>query len=232
MSKYGRVVVEGVAHHVTQRGNRRQTTFFADEDYNAYLHLLAEWAPRAGLHVWAYCLMPNHVHLVGVPEKPDSLMRAMAQVHCRYARMVNHRKEWRGHLWQSRFASCPMDDGHILQAIPYVLENPVRAGLVERPENWPASSIHAHLGLRHDPLIAPSFVDDYVQHWHGALHTVTGPRELDAEIRRHTRLGRPLGTPAFVQDLEERTGRLLTVPRRGRPPGGVPVEPADSAPNK
>lgn len=111
-----RIVAPGYPHHVTQRGNRRQTTFFCDDDYRAYLALLAEWLPRWGNRLWAYCLMPNHVHLVVVPASEEGLARSLAQVHRRYSRRVNFCRGWRGYLWQGRFASVVMDTPHLLAA--------------------------------------------------------------------------------------------------------------------
>src|SRR6185503_8599863 len=150
MPRLARLVVPDIPHHVTQRGNRRQPTFFSDEDYRLYLHLLGEWSRRAGTAVWAWCLMPNHVHLILVPSHEDGLRAALAEAHRRYTRRINAREDWRGHLWQSRFASFPMDEDHLLACARYVELNPVRAGLVARPEHWRWSSARAHLGLGRD----------------------------------------------------------------------------------
>lgn len=78
-------------HHVTQRGNRRQETFFCDDDYRAYLDLMAEWCGERQVAVWAYCLMPNHVHLIVVPKSEDGLRRAIGEAHRRYTRRINFR---------------------------------------------------------------------------------------------------------------------------------------------
>ncbi len=92
-------------HHITQRGNRRQPTFFCDDDYAAYLDLMAEWCGEQGVEIWAYCLMPNHTHLIAVPQTEDGLRRALGEAHRRYTRHINFREKWRGYLWQGRFAS-------------------------------------------------------------------------------------------------------------------------------
>lgn len=110
MARIARVVAPGLPHHITQRGNRRQQTFFEDADYQLYLELMAEWCVRCGVAIWAYCLMPNHVHLVAVPQDPEGLRRAIGEAHRRYTRHVNFRQQWRGHLWQDRFASFPLDE--------------------------------------------------------------------------------------------------------------------------
>jgi len=104
MARLARVVVPGVPHHVTQRGNRRQQTFFSDDDYAAYRDQLAESCGRAGVAVWAWCLMPNHVHLVLVPDTADSLRMALADAHRRYSRHINVREGRRGYPGQGRFA--------------------------------------------------------------------------------------------------------------------------------
>src|SRR3954463_8387521 len=145
MPRLARLVVPDFPHHVTQRGNRRLPTFFSDGDYALYRHLLRESCARAGTRIWAWCLMPNHVHLILVPESEDGLRAALAEAHRRYTRVVNEREGWRGHLWQSRFASFVMDEDWLIACARYVELNPVRAGLVARPEHWRWSSARAHL---------------------------------------------------------------------------------------
>jgi putative transposase len=114
MARLARVVAAGVPHHVTQRGNRRQRVFFGDDDYEAYRTLLAEGCRAAGVALWAYCLMPNHVHLIPVPPDAGGLRAALGEAHRRYTRRVNFREGWRGYLWQGRFASFPMDEAYLL----------------------------------------------------------------------------------------------------------------------
>ena len=133
MARLARLVIPGLPHHVTQRGNRRQPTFFNNGDYAAYLELMADWCREEGVEIWSYCLMPNHVHLIAVPKTADGLRRAIGEAHRRYTRRVNFREQWRGYLWQGRFASFLVDEPHLLAAARYVELNPVRAKLVERP---------------------------------------------------------------------------------------------------
>jgi putative transposase len=104
MARIARVVVPGIAHHITQRGVRRMETFFDDEDYEAYIALMGEWCRKSGIEVWAYCLMPNYIHLVAVPEREDSLVRGIGEAHRRYTRHVYFKKGWKGYLWQGRFS--------------------------------------------------------------------------------------------------------------------------------
>ena len=98
MARMARAVAPGIPHHITQRGNRSQATFFCEEDYRAYLEIMAEWCRRCGVEIWAYCLMPNHVHLIGVPESEDALRLAIGEAHRRYTRRINFRESCRGHL--------------------------------------------------------------------------------------------------------------------------------------
>lgn len=152
MPRPARQVLPGIPHHVTQRGNDRRRVFFDDDDNSLYLSLLRHYCRKSATVVWAWCLMPNHVHLILVPATEDGLRATLAPVHTRYAVGVNRRHDGCGHLWQGRFASVPMDEAHLHACLRYVELNPVRAGLVERPEAWPWSSARAHLGLARDRL--------------------------------------------------------------------------------
>jgi putative transposase len=153
MARLARVVVPGIPHHLTQRGNRRQATFFSDDDYHLYRTLMAEWCARCGVAVWAYCLMPNHTHLIVVPDSETGLRHAIGEAHRRYTRHVNVRQGWRGHLWRGRFASFPVDESYLFVAARYVELNPVKAGLVATPEAHPWSSAAAHLSGKDDALV-------------------------------------------------------------------------------
>ncbi|MCL5281152.1 MAG: transposase, partial [Planctomycetes bacterium] len=186
MARLARVVVAGVAHHVTQRGNRRQPTFFQEDDYRAYLQLLGEWCGRCGVEVWAYCLMPNHVHLIVVPESEDGLRRALGEAHRRYTRRINFREGWRGHLWQGRFASFALDEAYLRRAARYVELNPVRAKLCRVPWRWPWSSAAAHVAGQDDGVVRVAPLLERVKDWRAYLRE---PREAAEEElwRRHER---------------------------------------------
>ena len=127
MSRIARVIVPGIPHHIIQRGNRNQTVFFRNEDKRYYLHLLKTQSQIYGLKFWAYCLMDNHVHLIAVPRAEESFM-AIAETHRRYSKHINLKNEWKGHLWQDRFSSYPLDEQYLFAAVRYVERNPVRAG--------------------------------------------------------------------------------------------------------
>ena len=189
MARLARVVAPGVPHHVTQRGNRRQKTFFGDDDTRLYVELRGDWCARCGVKVWATCLMPNHSHLIAVPDHERALTRAIGEPHRRTTRHVNFREGWRGHLWQGRFASFPMDDGHLLAVARTVELNPVRARMVRAPEDHRWSSASAHLRGRDDALVTVAPLLRRVADWEAFLAS-----GLDAEdhaaLRSHERAGR------------------------------------------
>src|SRR5216684_753732 len=203
MARLARVVAAGLPHHVTQRGNRRQQVFFGDADYEAYRGLLAEGCRAAGVAVWAYCLMPNHVHLILVPSSEDGLRAALGEAHRRYTRLVNFREGWRGYLWQGRFASFPMDESHLLACARYVELNPVRARLARRARDWSWSSARAHLAGRDDGLATVRPLLDLAPDWAAFLRAGLAEEDHKA-IRAGERTGRPLGSTRFVAGLERR----------------------------
>jgi len=213
MARMARVVVPHFPHHVTQRGNRRQRTFFRDDDYALYLELMSAYCGKAATRVWAYCLMPNHVHLVMVPSHEHGLRAALGEAHRRYTLRVNAREGWRGHLWQGRFDSFPMDEQHLLAAVRYVERNPVAAGLCRRPEDWKWSSAAAHLHAYDGGLTEVAPMLELAGDWERYL-AGSDDGDIGKKLARSSRTGRPLGGEQFVATLEHLTGRVL---RRGRP---------------
>jgi putative transposase len=217
MARLARVVVPGVAHHVTQRGNRRQETFFSEDDYRAYLALLVQWCGRRGVDIWAYCLMPNHVHLIVVPDSADGLRRALGEAHRRYTRRVNFREGWRGHLWQGRFASYAMGDGYLMRTARYIERNPVRAKLCRVPWRWRWSSAAAHVSGRDDGIVRVRPLLARAPDWRAFLAGGSDADEV-ALWRRHERTGRPLGEAAFLDHIERTLGRPIRPGKPGRKP--------------
>ena len=216
MARIARVVVPGYPHHITQRGNRRQKTFFCDEDYRLYIQLMAEWCSVCGVAIWAYCLMPNHVHLVTVPQNEDSLRQAIGAAHRRYTRHINFRENWRGHLWQGRFASYVMDEKYLLAAARYVELNPVRAKLVADPAEYPWSSAGAHIRGTDDGFATVAPLLQLVDNWRSFLAGGLPDDEYE-NLRKHERTGRPLGNKRFVDLLESKLGKMLAPQKGGRP---------------
>lgn len=217
MPRIPRLVVPGYPHHVTQRGNRKQKTFFSTQDYQAYMGFIAAALPKAGCEIWAYCLMPNHVHFVIVPQRTSSLASLFKEAHRRYTRRINFRENWRGHLWQERFHSFVMDEQHLNATVRYVELNPVAAGLCERPQDWRWSSVHAYLNTQDDDLVTVKHMIKRFPNWAEYLggHQCA---ELLHNVQKHTRTGRPLGNESFIETLELLTGRSLKPQKPGRKP--------------
>ncbi len=213
MARLARVVIPNIPHHITQRGVRRMKTFFDDEDYETYLSLMQAWCLSSGVEIWAYCLMPNHVHLIAVPEHEDSLARGIGETHRRYTRYVNMKNDCKGYLWQGRFASFPMDEDYLLAAVRYVELNPVRAQLVQRAEDYRWSSAKAHLAGKDDGVVTVKPMLDRVHHWMELLES--GEQKMFDTLRQHERTGRPLGQEQFVNDLSKLTGRVLAKKKPG-----------------
>lgn len=217
MARLARVVVPGHPHHVTQRGNGRARTFFADGDYALYRDLLAANCEAAGVEVWAWCLMPNHVHLILVPSDADGLRRALSRVHRAYAGAIQARRKRTGHFWQGRFGAVAMDEEHLAAALRYVSLNPVRARLVARAQDWRWSSTRAHLRGKDDGVTALAPVKDRFPRFADLLDEVPDDDLFD-RLRSAESIGRPLGGDRFVARLEKLTGRTLKPGKRGPKP--------------
>jgi putative transposase len=189
-------------------------TFFCDEDYRLYLALMAEWCRKFHVDVWAYCLMPNHIHLIAIPESEDGLRRAIGEAHRRYSVIINRRQQWTGHLWQGRFSSFPMDEKYLLAAARYIEMNPVRAHLVPDPFAWKWSSAKAHLNGKDDSLVRVAPLLQLVGEWKAFLSDIDD-REAE-KIRCHERTGRALGSESFLDSLESLLHRIVKPRKAGR----------------
>lgn len=220
MARLSRIVIPEVAHHVMQRGNRRQPIFFSDADRALYLKLLEAGCERARVRCLAWCLMTNHVHLILVPADADGLRAALADAHRRYTRQVNLREDWRGYLFQGRFASYPMDDAHLMAAVRYVENNPVAAGLAARAADWRWSSARSHVAGRRvagDPLTDVAALGAHVRNWRRMLAEgleAGDAAEDAAAIEARLRTGRPLAEAEWVAAAERKLARPLA---RGKP---------------
>jgi len=219
MGRVARIVIPGEPHHATQRGNNRQDVFFVDEDRRVYLRLLTEESDKHGLEIHAYCLMTNHVHLVGTPAKEASLAKALGRTHWRYTQYVNRLHGRSGHLWQNRFYSCALDEAHFWAALKYVERNPVRAKLVRKPWRYRWSSAAAHTGA--DDATGLLALDQWYSmvsesEWRETLVEAEDEEMLSA-LRAKTHTGHPLGSDNFLSKLERILGCRLRPLPRGRP---------------
>jgi putative transposase len=226
MARLARIVVPNCPHHVTQRGNRREPIFFEPGDQEIYRDLLAEHCRKSSVEVWAYCFMPNHVHLILAPNDGAGLSRALGDTHRRYTTFVNARGRWHGHLFQNRFASVAMDESHLIAAVRYVGLNPVRARLVARAQDWPWSSVRAHLAGQDDDLVMVAPILSRIPDFTALAAAHPEDEHAFAGIRAAEGTGRPLGNAQFIEGLE----RILGRPIARRAPGRKPKPPDAHAP--
>jgi putative transposase len=216
MARLPRIVVPGCPHHIINRGNRRQIVFFSDQDKLVFSELLKRELDKAGIALWAYCLMDNHVHLVAVPETKQSLSKGIGEVARKYSLIINTRNDWRGHLWQERFSSYPMGETYLFGAVRYIELNPVRARIVRKAEEYRWSSARSHVfGLKDELLSESCFLISAIPDWASYLTEETDDSVLNL-LRSHAKTGRPLGDEKFIEKLEGLTGRSLRKKKAGR----------------
>jgi len=216
MARLARVIALDTPHHVTQRGNGRQAVFESDSDRLVYMDLLRQHCRVLNLSLAGYCLMSNHVHLIVIPARPDSLPLALKHTHGRYAAYWNALHASSGHVWQGRYYSCPLDRRHLWTALRYAELNPVRAGLAAQPEAYPWSSAAAHCGSGDASLDMRLWRESWTATaWREYLGSAA-PALDDEAIRRNTHTGRPLGDEGFVAALERDLQRRLAPEKGGR----------------
>jgi putative transposase len=226
MARSSRLVLADWPHHIIQRGHNRQPVFRSPDDFRAYLANLEEWKRTLGCRVYAYCLMTNHLHLVIDPgPKATNLALLMKRVAGRYTRRINHQTGRTGTLWEGRYKSSPIEtDTYLLACCRYIELNPVRANLVERPENYPWSSYRAHTGLDavpwldEDPCYAglgPTLAERRARYAQWVADAI--PAGEWPTIRQAIHRGQLTGSPKFIADISIRMGRRLESRGRGRP---------------
>jgi len=215
MARIARVVIPKVAHHVTQRGVRRINIFDDASDKRSYVEILSELSLEERLEIHSYCLMDNHVHLLVVPKKEDSLRKVIGETHRLYTRMINFRKNVRGHLFQERFFSCPLDEAHYVATARYIERNPVRAKMCDKAWDYEFSSAGYRVGVKSKDflLTKKDWIYDHAE-WKNFL--LEDPEEMEM-VRKFTRTGRPLGSKKFLEGVEKISERSLGKKKLGRP---------------
>lgn len=212
-----------IAHHITQRGNNRQDVFFVDDDRRTYLEILKRESIRNGLEIHAYCLMTNHIHIIGVPLKEDSMAVALGRTHLMYTQYINRMHARSGHLWQNRYYSCPVEDSGIPAVMRYVEFNPVRVRMVRNAWRYEWSSAATHTGSPDRSGILTMHMWNRIataESWKQYLMEKQDQATVD-RIRFQTNRGRPLGSDSFISKVEKAVGRRLRPLPNGRPRKGV-----------
>jgi putative transposase len=218
MPRIARIIATNFPHHITQRGNNRATVFFDDEDRLTYLRLLQMNARKHHLQIWAYCLMDNHVHLLGVPETETALSRGIGLTNMMYTQHLNRKLKQSGRIWQNRFFSCVVENHQYLWAVArYIERNPLKASLASSAETYSWSSAKAHFSGATDPLL-------HQQSWlspgeRSTYAEFVGNTDEDTDniIRQTTKTGRPFGSEQFIDMLELQLNQSLRPRKPGRP---------------
>jgi putative transposase len=224
MARLARSVIAGYPHHVFQCAQNEQIVFESTGDYRLYLGWLRHYAVRYGVDIWAYCLMPNHVHLICVPKAESALARAINTLNMRYAQYFNSRHATKGHLWLPRFMSCVLDAQSVQEEVRFIETNPVRACLVSEAHDYLWSSARAHvIGTPDAVLNEINKLKAMIPDWRAFLREKAEQAVLN-RTRARLRTGRPAGDPEFLRMLEAIAGRRLEALPRGRPrkPAALP----------
>jgi putative transposase len=228
MARTARIVFEGLAHHVVQRGNFQQKVFKDEEDRSKYCEFVNEFSERYKLKIYAYCIMENHVHFIAVPENDDSLAMTFKNAHMRYSQYFNKKNNQRGHLWQGRFYSCPLDEKHTVEAIRYVERNPSRAGIVDVPWKYFWSSAYDHVPKDNAKKSVNNFTRIKIfdlgdlsinwdpENWKEYLG-FPDKKEFVSKLQSATKKGTPVFGMKFKKKMENKYGINLDRNPRGRP---------------
>jgi putative transposase len=218
MPRIARIVGSGYPHHIVQRGNNKEKVFLDRKDYEKYLSFLEKYSEEKEAFILAYCLMPNHVHLLVKPSEDDGLAKLMQGATLCYTQYFNRKEGRTGRLWECRYHSTVVDgDSYLWTVSKYIEKNPVRAGIVKKPEDYPYSSAKAHILGKKDPLLKePLFGKSDLNEYKSFIRSEEDKKIVE-EIRKQTRLGKPLGDGGFLNSLSETLGHSLSFRPKGRP---------------
>ena len=218
MPRIARIIGVGYPHHIIQRGNNREKVFLDRRDYERYLSFLSKYSEEKKAAVLAYCLMSNHIHLLVRPSEIEALPKMMQGITLCYSKYFNGENGRTGRLWECRYHSTVIDgDSYLWTVSRYIENNPVRAGIVKRAEDYPHSSARAHiLGIKDPVLKEPLFDKSELNEFKRFIRSEEDNKIME-EIRKQTRLGKPLGNGSFLNTLSEKLGCSLSFRPKGRP---------------
>jgi len=225
MPRKARMYLPGVPCHIIQRGNNRDTCFYAEQDYQFYLECVHDASKRYGVKIHAYVLMTNHVHFLMTPEYKDSISLSMQSVGRRYVQYINKEYCRTGTLWEGRHKSSLVDaDQYLLKCMNYIELNPVRANMVEHPSEYRWSSYRCNALAVKNPLISHHLLYEALGlNVEDRLHAYQSLFDYDLEqydinlIKNSTMFSMPTGDNHFKDQIEQALNRKLGYARRGRP---------------
>jgi len=217
MPRTARASAADYCYHVLNRGNGRAEVFHKRDDYDAFLAMITEASGRIPMRVLAFCLMPNHFHLVVRPRNDGDLSRWMQWLLTTHVRRYRRHYGSSGHVWQGRFKAFPcQDDAHLLTVLRYVERNALRAGLVARAEDWPHGSLHARRPATGPVCLEPIPEIPAPAAWIKWVNRPMGEPEL-ATIRNCLARGSPFGEADWSTRTASELGLESSLRPRGRP---------------
>lgn len=216
MPRPPRTTIGGICYHVLNRGNGRIRVFRKEADYEAFVRLIADACERLSMPVLAYCLMPNHFHLVLQPHGEDELSVWMQWLTTSHVRRYHSHHGGSGHVWQGRFKSFPIQsDEHLYTVLRYVERNPLRANLVERSQDWAWSSLR-WWGKSKRPAFLQTGPVERQRDWVAVVNRPQSDEETEALCMCIAR-GTPFGSERWQTRIAEQLGIESTLRPRGRP---------------
>jgi putative transposase len=220
MPRIARAIAAGFPHHVVQRGNNKEKVFFHKKDREKYLSLLKKYSDKWDSPILAYCLMSNHVHLLTRPKNEESLYKMMQGVTLCYTQHINKEHKRTGRLWESRYHSCIVDkEKYLWAAARYIEQNPIRAKIVEKAEDFPYSSARAHIAGRADNILGEElFKDAQMKDYIAFIRESITEEEMN-RLKYSTRTGRPFGREEFIKRMEKKLDKRFILQRPERPKG-------------
>ncbi len=199
------MIFPGVPHHVVHRGRRGNRIFFGDEDYSTYFQTATKLLRLHDVAVWTYCFMPDHIHLIVVPEDERSVGKALLEAATQYGLYLNSRTDRTEAPFQDTFAAHALDEQYLIACTRYVEINPVKREYVQLPEQWPWSSAAAHIKEKDNELVTVLPLLSRVKRSWSDFLGESIPEEEAELFYSHEKSGKPLGSPSFIKGLKEMT---------------------------
>jgi putative transposase len=228
MPRKPRYFIPGVPSHIVVRGHNRAPCFIRANDYSFFLRSLRGACGRGAAHIHAYVLMTNHIHLLMTPAAEDAIPWVLQSVGRRYVQYINETYERSGTLWEGRYKASLIDtERYLLTCYRYIELNPVRAGMVRSPADYPWSSFPVNALGKQDGVVSAH--EGYLALGQDPSERQFAYRRLIAEalpeedldgLRAATRRCIPLGSDQFKEEVDRRLRCRVSYLPVGRPWGG------------
>lgn len=216
MPRISRGLVDGSVYHIINRGNGGQVVFRKDTDYEAFIDIMKEAKIQYSINIFAYCLMPNHFHIVLMPHQAQNLSKWMQWLMTSHVRRYHRHYGTSGHVWQGRYKSFLIQkDSHLLAVLRYVEGNPLRSGLVKSAKDWLWSSYSESIGKRPRVLIDEIPID-LPKGWDKYVDEPITEGELE-KLRQSVNRQSPYGNSLWQTQVSKEFGLEATIRPRGRP---------------